>query len=304
MPRIILDTDIGTDVDDACALALALRSPEIQLAAVTTVHADVTLRSRMVAKLLRLGGRTDVPIGSGISLSLLRNRPTYWAGHEGVGLLGPEDEGTTPWTGHGVDLIVDLVRANPGEITLVPVGPLTNVAAAIIREPELPRLLRGIVLMGGVVRASDGLHLPWVEHNIRLDPEAAAVVFAAGAPLTMVGLDVTTQVSVRRSDLARLRDAGTPLSLAVADQLARYMDYRQRDFTYMHDPLAIAMTIDPTFCRTVPLHVQVETRGELTLGATVATGPTESRPANALVCVDVDAPRFVEFFLERVSRKA
>ena len=302
MNRIILDTDIGTDVDDALALALAVCSPEIDLVAVTTVYGDVELRARIARKLLDLAGRAGVPVARGVRQPLLRNRPVYWAGHEGEGLLGPGDAALPFDRRHAVDLIVETARANPGQVTLVAIGPLTNVATALTLEPDLGRLLRGIVLMGGVVRSGDalGLGLPWVEHNIRCDPEAARVVFSSGAPITMVPLDVTYRVSVDRGGLARIRASGTPFAVAVADQLARYPRFRERGSTFTHDPLAVAMVIDPSFCRVVPLRVDVETRGEHTAGATVALPPGE-RPANAKVCVEVDVPRFQEFLIGRLS---
>jgi purine nucleosidase len=305
MPKLILDTDIGTDVDDVCALGLALASPEVELLAVTTVFDDVAVRSRIASRVLEIAGRADVPVGIGHSQTLLRNRPFHWAGWEGEAMLRSEDEGTSPWVGPAVDLIVDLARAHPGEITLVPIGPLTNVAAAIVREPKLPELLAGIVLMGGVVRYGESLSNSWAEWNIRCDPEAAALVFRSASSITMVGLDVTKQVKMRRSDLPRLHEARTPLGQLVADQLDLHMHHHtHRDHALLHDPLAVGMAIDPTFCRTAPLYVQVETRGEFTSGVTVAVAPTEAHPANALACVEVDGPRFERFFVERIAGAA
>lgn len=300
MRRIIFDTDIGSDVDDALALALALRSPELDLVGVTTVYGDVELRARMVRKLLRLAGREGVPVAMGVRLPLLRDRSVYWAGHEGVGLLGPEDAEPLQDARHAVDLIVETVLASKGEITLVPVGPLTNVAAALTREPSIAEHVREIVLMGGVVRASDALHLPWVEHNIRCDPEAAHVVFKSGAPITMVPLDVTTRVTIDRAGLERIEAAGTPFARAIADQLSRYPRFRDRGFTFTHDPLAVAVTIDRGFCRIERMQVDVETRGDLTAGATVAKLAGD-QPGNADVCVAVDSPRFQEFLVGRLA---
>jgi len=300
MPKIILDTDIGTDVDDALALSLAIKSPEIDLLAVTTVYGDVALRARMARKLLSLAGREDVPVAAGVRQPLLRNRPVYWAGHEGEGLLGPEDSSLPVDRRHAVDLMIETTLANRGEVTLVPIGPLTNVAVALTLEPAMAEHLREIVLMGGVVRVADSLHLPWVEHNIRCDPEAAHVVLSCGAPITMVALDVTTRVTIDRAGLARIQAVGTPFAAAVADQLARYPRFRERGQTFTHDPLAVAMTIDRSFCRTEPMRVDVETKGELTAGATVATLPGE-KPANARVCVSVDAARFQEFLVGRLA---
>ena len=298
--RLILDTDIGTDVDDALALALIARSPELDLVGVTTVYGDVELRARMAAKLLRLAGRPEVPVTAGIRLPLLRKRDVYWAGHEGQGLLGPDDADLRYDPRHAVDFILETVAAAPGQITLVPIGPLTNIAAAITREPRLPDLLAGIVLMGGVVRATDSLRLPWTEHNIRCDPEAAAVVFASGARITMVPLDVTMRVTIDRAGMERIRAAGTPFHLAVADQVGRYPRLVKTGSTFTHDPLAVAVAIDPSFCTHADLRVQVETRGEFTAGATVATQPQPGEPT-VDVCVAVDSPRFERFLIDRLS---
>lgn len=300
--RLILDTDIGTDVDDALALALALLSPEVRLEAVTVVYGDVDLRARMVLKLLRLAGRSDIPVARGIGQPLLRNRPVYWAGHEGQGLLTGEDHDLPLPEGHAVDLIIERVMANPGEITLVPIGPLTNIAAAIIREPRIVSRLRRVVLMGGVLRTGPRFDLPLAEHNIRSDPEAASVVFSAGLPLTMVGLDVTTQVRITRSDCARINAVGTPFHQAIADQVLRYLHLRRRDWTYLHDPLALATAIDPTFVATRALRIRVETRGDLTTGMTLAELPTDEAPATAEAAIAVDSDRFHRFFLERLLR--
>lgn len=302
MTRIILDTDIGTDVDDVCALGLALCSPELDIVAVTTVFDNVAVRSRMAAKVLQIAGRSDIPVGIGNSQTLLRNRPLHWAGWEGDAILGPEDAETTPWVGTAGDLIIDLVRANPGEITLVPVGPLTNIAEAIIREPRLPKLVRGIVMMGGLVRIGDTLDNPWAEWNVRVDPEASSVVFGSGIPITMVGLDVTKRVKIERTGLNPLHEAATPIGRLVGSQLALHMDHHtHRKYAYLHDPLAVGMAIDPTFCTTVPMSVRVETRGELTAGLTLVERPTESKPATALACIDVDGPRFENFFVQRIA---
>ncbi len=133
--RVIFDTDIGTDVDDILALAFLLGSPEIQLDGVTTVYGDVALRARMVQKLLRLRGVGGIPVHTGVGQPLLGLDPVYWPGHEGVGLLDDDDDLPAPNERHAVDFLIEHVMANPGEMTLLAVGPLTNVATAIIREP-------------------------------------------------------------------------------------------------------------------------------------------------------------------------
>ncbi len=299
--RVILDTDIGTDVDDCLALALILSSPELELLGVTCVYGDVHLRARMAVKLLRLRGAEGVPVCAGVGRPLLGRRPVYWAGHEGQGLLGPEDAALAPAPEHAVDFLVRTVRANPGQVHLIAIGPLSNIALAFLREPTLPRELAHLTIMGGAIRGPGGFHLPYAEHNIRSDPEAAHIVLSAGAPTTLVPLDVTTRVRIRPAGVARIRAGGTPFHEAVARQVELYPPFRERGFTYLHDPLAVATVIRPDLVRLTDLHLDVETGGEHAAGATLARAPTADAPASAAVALDVDAERFEAFLVERLA---
>jgi len=298
--RIILDTDIGTDVDDCLALALILASPELELIAVTTVYGDVRLRARIILKLFELRGVRGIPVSMGASKPLLGKPPVYWAGHEGVGLLGPEDEALRPSNEHALDLIKRAVMANPGEITLVAIGPLTNVALALLKEPRLVANLAGLVIMGGVVGGTHDLSLPWTEHNFRSDPEAADIVLSAGAPTTIVPLDVTRLVRIRPADVTRIGAAGDPFHAAVAQQIETYPRFVERGWTYLNDPLAIATLIDPTLVRTEPVRVMIETRGEYTTGKMLVALPTKDKPATANIALSVDAERAERFIVNRL----
>lgn len=299
--RIIFDTDIGTDVDDCVALALILGSPELKLEGVTCVYGDVLLRARMVRKLLRLRGIADTPVLAGVSKPLLGLRPVYWPGHEGVGLLQPEDDALQPDPEHAVDFLFRTVMENPGEIHLVAVGPLTNVALAFLREPRMAEQLAHVTIMGGAIRGPGKLGLPYGEHNIRCDPEAAHVVFSSGAPITLIPLDVTTQVSIRQADVERVRNVGTPFHTAVAEQVALYPRFKERGATTMHDPLAVAVVVQPDLVRLEPLRVDVELDGRLAAGATLARTPTGDAPANMAVALEVDAGRFEALLGERLA---
>ena len=299
--RVILDTDIGADVDDCLALALILAAPELELLAVTTVYGDVALRGRMALKLLRLRGAAGVPVALGAARPLLGRPPVYWAGHEGEGLLEPDDAALRPADAHAVDLIVRTVMTRPGEVTLVAIGPLTNVALAFSREPRLAANLAGLTLMGGVVDGAHALELPWVEHNFRCDPEAAHIVLSAGAAPTIVPLDVTTQVRIRPDDVARIGAAGDPFHAAVADQVTRYPRYARRGWTNLHDPLAVATVIDPTLVRCEPVRAVVETVGEHTAGALLAAAPRPDAPATARIALAVDAARAERFIVDRLA---
>lgn len=299
---VLLDTDIGTDVDDCLALALILASPELRLTGVTTVYGDVILRARMVRKLLALRGMADVPIAAGAEKPLLGKLPVYWEGHEGQGLLEPADFAWTPGAEHAADLIIHAVMAHPGEITLLAIGPLTNVALALSKEPRLAGALAGLTLMGGVVGGAAALHLPWTEHNFRCDPEAAHIVLASGAPLRIVPLDVTSRVHIRPEDTVRIWALGDPFHGAVADQIERYPRYRRQGWTYLHDPLAAATLVEPSLVTWAPVSAVVETRGEYTAGKLLVSSPAEGEQANAHIALDVNPTRAAAFIVERLVR--
>ncbi len=299
--RLILDTDIGTDVDDCLALAVVLGSPEVRLEGVTCVYGDVDLRARMVLKLLRLAGRDDVPVMRGAREPLLGLRPVYWAGHEGTGLLELGEELPAPAPEHAVDYLVRTVMEHPGEVHLLAVGPLTNVALAFRREPELPRRLAHLTIMAGAVRGPGWLHLPLAEHNVACDPEAAHVVLSAGAPTTLVPLDATTRVSIRAEGVAALRAAGTPFHDAVARQVELYPRYAARGATFLHDPLAAALVVRPDLAEWADLRLDVETQGRLATGATLARTPSDEAPATAAVAIGVDAAEAERFIAGRLA---
>ena len=298
---IILDTDIGTDVDDCLALALCLASPELKLTAVTTVYGDTRLRARLVLKLLALRGVSDVPVAAGAEKPLLDKVPVYWEGHEGQGILTPEDGALAPVDEHAADLIARTVLARPGEIILIAIGPLTNVALAMLKEPRLARALGGLVIMGGVIGGAHALHLPWTEHNFRSDPEAAQIVLASGAPMAIVPLDITTQVRIRTVGVARLAAADTPFHAAVADQVRRYPRYKEQGWTYLHDPLAVASVLRPELVKWESLHAVVETGGAHTAGKLLVRPPAEGSPATAEVALGVAVQEAEHFIQGRIA---
>jgi purine nucleosidase len=298
--RVLLDTDIGTDIDDLLALALLLGSPEVELVGVTCVYGDVALRGKMVQKVLRLANRPDVPVRLGASLPLLGLQPVYWEGHEGVGLLDA-DEPAVANAPHAVDFLINTVLTHPGTIDLLAIGPLTNVALAVRKEPRFVANLRSLVVMGGVFRGPNRFHLPVVEHNIACDPEAAHVVFAAGAMMTLVPLDVTTEVSIRPADVARIEAQSNPFHAAVAAQINAYPHYARRGWSHLHDPLAAALLVDSTLVTTEPLHVAAETQGRLTTAQTVASAPDDAQPPNAHVALAVAAKRAERLMLDRIA---
>ncbi|CAH0119777.1 Pyrimidine-specific ribonucleoside hydrolase RihB [Paenibacillus sp. CECT 9249] len=299
MNRVIIDTDIGSDIDDAMAIALAMRSPEITIEGITTVYGDAHLRARMVAKMLQYGGRQDVPVFAGIDRPLLHNREVWMAGHEGVGLI-EESEELLYEDKHAVDFIVETVMANPGQITLIPIGPLTNIAASIVREPRIARNVKEIILMGGVARLGDnGADIRHVEHNIVSDPESASLVFRSGAPIVMVGLDVTLKVVISERERRQLLESGDSLNVALAGMMERWFQYNNEDFTFMHDPLTVALVIDRSLVKTKKMKVNVEYDHRLKTGQTIAV---QAEDANVDICLDVDPDRMVKLLMERLLR--
>jgi purine nucleosidase len=299
--RVILDTDIGTDVDDCVALALILGSPELSLEGITCVYGDVELRARMALKLLALAGRADIPVMLGARETLTGLRPVYWAGHEGEGLLEPGDEQLQPNSEDAVDYIVRVVMENPGEVQLLAIGPLTNVALALQRERRLFDNLAGLTIMGGASR-SGNLSLRYAEHNVLCDPEAAKIVIEHPRRKTLVPLDVTTQVSIRQEDVHRIRAIGTPFHEAVAHQVELYPYFAGHGSTHLHDPLAAALLVEPKLCDVVPLHVDVETEGVYGAGVTFMRTPSDDDPANANVALGVDPGKAERFVVVRLAR--
>jgi inosine-uridine nucleoside N-ribohydrolase len=295
--RIILDVDTGTD--DAIALGLAVRSPAIDLVAVTTVAGNVVLpiTTYNTLRVLHLLGATDIPVHAGFSRPLAR--PLHDAsdvhGNSGLGSLVLPESPARPRYPSAPQLIVDRLTAEPGAITLVCVGPLTNLAAAIALEPRLPELMAELIVMGGSL--GPGNVTPYAEFNIFCDPEAAAQVFAA-CPLTMVGLDVSHQTSLNRAAWEGLAALDSPEATLVRGAAADHFHRRGKEGMYLHDPLALAMTLDPTLCEKKRGRVKVETATDWCAGQTSLTA-FEDGPHQ--VCVGVDAPRALKLMSEILS---
>ena len=299
---IILDTDIGGDVDDLLALAVVLASPEIDLRAVTCVYGDVHTRSRIALKVLALKGRSGVPVAVGAERALDTERPLLCGMDNGEGLLtgADADLGAAPANGSG--LIIETVMSKPGEIYVAAIGPLTNLALALLKEPRVAQNAAGMTIMGGVVGGPGRLDLPWVDYNFACDPEAAKIVLASGAALSLVPIDVTMQVSISAADVALLRAAGDPFHLALADQVERYPRYREHGWTYLHDPLAVATLLRPDLVTWTPVHVKVESGGEHSAGRLIASAPTPEAPENARIALQVDVNAAHGFIMSRLAR--
>jgi inosine-uridine nucleoside N-ribohydrolase len=343
--RVIIDTDPG--VDDALALLLAMSSPELKIEGLTPVAGNVPLDLTLPnsLRMVEVAGRTDIPVAVGARGPLLRRLVTAQYAHGENGLGGavfPEPK-LKPIADDAAIFIRRIVRKYPGEVTLIAIGPLTNVATALNSDPELSGMIRRVVMMGGSL--SGGNITPAAEFNVYVDPEAARIVFQSGIPITMVGLDVTRKTSLTEDHVRILESAHSPISQGAA-KVARNAVNRHREQGFlvgpnMHDSLAVAAFLDPALLTWRDFYVDVETAGELTAGETVGYSPNagdlrrspekekqaaasnlpirgsaptlaslKSSPvlrdkyvANAQVAVDVDSARFFDLLIGRLSGK-
>jgi purine nucleosidase len=253
---VLIDTDIGDDIDDALALALALRSPEIDVQGVTTVFGDTQLRARLAAHVLRVFGREEIPVAAGQQMPLLlRHRPS------GVPQAAILDTCTTspelsPYS--GPELIIQTAMAHHGNLTLFCLGPLTNVAIALIIEPRLFMAIRSIVVIGG----TSGFPLP--EWNVRSDAQAAKIVLASGVPVTLLGCNITMRCQFRESDIEKLHYEKSPQTHLLSQLIAVWQRHRPRwhpKLPYLHDPLAIVALCAPELIHFEVMTARVFTRG-------------------------------------------
>jgi inosine-uridine nucleoside N-ribohydrolase len=321
--KIIFDTDPGSD--DALALMLALNSPELDVRAITVVPGNVTASQGLenALRMVSLANRCDIPVAAGAQHPLFQKLITaeFWHGKNGLANVELPPSKCKVDSHFGPDLIIQMVHAAPHEITLVPVGPLTNIALAVEKDPSIVLLVKEVILMGGSI--TGGNVNAAAEANIYNDPEAARIVFQAGWPVTMVGLDVGDKTLFSQKYLDQLGQTHGPVNdfiYAVAKYLINLAAQFGSPGTPMYDPLAVGVAIDATLVKAPEMHVDVETRGEFTRGETVANrrgyvernvlhgdhyvieGADKVTP-NAKVCVDVEADRFLQLFVARIKGK-
>ncbi|MBZ5634744.1 MAG: nucleoside hydrolase [Acidobacteriia bacterium] len=285
---IILDTDIGDSIDDALALAFALHSPELDVRAVTTVIDDVESKTRLAWKMLGIYNRRDIALAMGAPEPLLD--PTMSAASKEFAVLTRND--TIPDTARkrAAELIVDIVLQSRAKITIVAIGPLTNIALAIKTDPRIKNNIERIVIMGGAYLSSEA------EYNVKRDRAAAEIVFHSGVPVTAVGLDVTSQCKLREKDLDRLRMALDPASIFLVRLLELAEEQTHEPNPTLYDPLAIAAVFRPDLLEWQAGTVDVPLSGP---------GQTVFKPAagsKTQVGVKVNAPAFLDLFVGRVTR--
>lgn len=295
----MLDTDIGTDVDDAVALALALASPEVELTAVTTVSGDTRRRASIVARIFELSGRPLPVLAAGAVDPLGPDRGFLWLGHEGRGFLADDQRGD--WREDAADAFADAVLERQAQP--IAIGPLTNVARALARRPALAG--SSLTLMGGVIGLNP--ELPPFEYNLGSDAEASLAVFDSALDLTLVPLDVTLQTFLTADHLKRLRRSATPLRQALCEAMEIWWPLHQQLFAgrrrygadvvcFLHDPLTLAILLDRSFVTIEPMRLRAELADGLFRLIPVDDGRSCS------VVTAVDAATFVEFLMERLLR--
>ncbi len=342
--RVVIDTDPG--VDDALALLLVMRSPELKIEAITPVAGNVPLELSLpnALRMVEIAGRTDIPVAVGAKAPLLRRLVTaaYAHGENGLGgAVFPEPK-IKPVAEPAAKFISQIVRKYPGEVTLITIGPLTNIATALNMDSELARIVKSLVMMGGSL--SGGNITPAAEFNVYVDPEAARIVFQSGIPITMVGLDVTRKTSLTDEHVRILEAGQNPVSQAAAKIARNAINHnREQGFLVgpnMHDSLAVAGFLEPSLLKFQDYYVDVETTGELTAGETLGYSPmsgdlqrrpesekqaaltmqirgsaptlasTKTSPVvrdkfvpNAKVAIKVDSARFFDLLIGRLSGK-
>ncbi|MBI4762085.1 MAG: nucleoside hydrolase [Chloroflexota bacterium] len=306
--RILIDTDPG--IDDALAILLALASPELSLEGLSVVHGNCSLEQavRNGLSILELAGATHIPLARGCELPLVQ--PSLLApethGNTGLGYAKLPEPRIQPIGQHGSDFLIEKVLSNPGEITLVAIGPLTNVALAIRKEPKFAKALKEIIIMGGAIR-HEGNTTALAEFNTYVDPHAAHIVFHAGIPATLVPLDVTYQCALMASDVERLLKIKSPITKFIKEATDFYMEYHDAwqgiQGCIINDPLALALTFAPELCDYQNLPVDVDISGGVSMGKTFADFYNyQKKPANMRVALGVRARDFIELFLERMER--
>jgi purine nucleosidase len=322
--RILIDTDPG--IDDALAILLALASPEIQIEGITTVHGNCSVDQATVNALsiLELAGAGNISVAKGFPIPLVQ--PSLLAaethGDSGLGYARLPKPRDRPEVRHASDFLIEKIMSNPGEITLLAIGPLTNIAFAIRKEPRLVEAVKEVIVMGGSIRYP-GNASPLAEYNVFVDPHAAHLVYHSEMPITLVPLDVTYQCVLTAEDVRKLRKNPTPVSRFIDDSTRFYMEfhdeYQKIAGCAINDPLALALTFAPDLCDYQELNVDVDISGGVSMGKTFADlrGATTLAPAlsraaasageqapNMRVALGVRPKEFMELFLQRMEKLA
>jgi len=307
--RIIIDTDPG--VDDAFAFLLALASPEVQLEALTTTQGNVSLEkaTRNALSVLELARANHIPVAAGSVVPLVQ--PLYTSadvhGASGIGNSNLPEPTTKPLGVHAVDYLIERVLAEPGELSIFPIGPLTNIAMAIRKEPKFAKAVKELVIMGGAIN-ENGNVTPLAEFNIFVDPHAAHIVFHAGIPITLIPLDATHKCLLKPEHVDRLMKIDSPISRFIQEAVEVYFKFSyERGFTgcALHDPLTLATVIAPGLLTLKEYYVDVDHSPGVAMGKTFADiFNVTKKPANMKVAMEVRGDDFIELFVQRMETLA
>ena len=315
MKRVIIDCDPG--IDDALALILAFKSPELQIEAITTVTGNLTADRcySNVLKIMALMNIDSIPVAQGPLHPLVRDFPSdpFSHGADGLGNSDFPEPANTQTKLYSPDLIVDTINEYPNEITLIATGPLTNVALALMKDPNLPDKVQQLIIIGGAFGFDRSAALnatgdnPVSEWNIYVDPEAAKLVFHSGIKLTAIGLDVAThhKINLREQDVEALKTSDRPEAKFVMGLIDFVSGRGFQTYTILIDSTAIAASIFPDLIKVKSIHVDIETKGELTLGQTVTDIRDNFRWTHLPAidaAYDADFPKFLEFVVSTITR--
>jgi purine nucleosidase len=305
--RIIIDTDPG--IDDSLAILLALASPEIQLEGLTVVHGNSSTGQgvRNALSVLELAKAIYVPVAHGCDLPLVQ--PSLLApethGNTGLGYAQLPEPQSKPSVQKGSDFLIERIMSNPGEITLVAIGPLTNIALAIRQEPRIVKEVKELFIMGGALR-HEGNTTPLAEFNTFVDPHAAHIVFHSGMPITLTSLDVTYQCILLADDVARIKQVESDIPLFIEDATRFYMEFHDEyqgiQGCVINDPLTLALTFAPELCDYEEHYVDVDISGGVSMGNTFSDFyKMTGKPANMKVALGVKSRDFIDLFTERMQ---
>jgi purine nucleosidase len=307
--RIIIDTDPG--VDDALAFLLALASPEVKLEALTTTQGNVTVdkATRNALSILELAQASHIPVAEGSVYPLvqpLRAAPDVH-GESGIGSAVLSEPKANPIQGHAVDYLIERVLAEPNEISVFPIAPMTNIAMAIRKEPRFAKAVKELVIMGGAIQEGGNMS-PLAEFNIFVDPHAAHIVFHSGIPIILIPLDVTHKCLLKQEHIDRLMKINSPISRFIRDAVEVYLKFSsERGFagSALHDPLTLATIIAPDLLTLKEYYVDVDISGGVSMGKTFADiFNVTKKPVNMKVAMDVRGEDFIELFLQRMENLA
>jgi len=305
--RIIIDTDPG--VDDSFTFLLALASPEITLEALTTTQGNVTVEkaTRNALSILELGHASHIPVAKGSVLPLIQplRASAFVHGESGIGNSQLPEPQTQPVAKHAVDYLIERVLAEPGELSIFPIGPMTNIAMAIRKEPKFAKAVGELVIMGGAIQEGGNM-TALAEFNIYVDPHAAHIVFHSGIPMTLIPLDVTHKCLLKQEHVDRLMKINSPVTRFLRDAIEVYLQ-ASLDLGYegcaLHDPLTLATVIAPELLTLKDYYVDVDSAGGVSMGKTLADIFNVTKtPANMKVAMDVRGEEFIELFLQRMER--